>query len=174
MESLRESAKKIRTQLAGKTDMVQKTIITCLILILVAVICIFSNSLSNIQQEYTGARNELGQSIYTNLYELYTECGAAEQPGADMPNTILPGMREHYYAARTLDDAMARCYGSEYQVLTATVRSAINDVFSAYADAYRMGKSTATADEGLEACANSLESILLTRFDKNGIVQPMK
>ncbi len=174
MEYLRESTGKIRRFVREQPLAAQRIAILALALALIAVICIFSGSLANIHSEYAQARNELGISVYSYLNTMYGTYQSAGQPGADLQNSLLPSMRQSYGNAQTLDDAMTRCYGPAYQVLTATVRAAFNDAFSAYESAFRMGKSTSVADNSMEACMNSLESILLTRFDKNNAIIPRK
>lgn len=174
METILESARKVRRVLTSNPAMVQK--IACLILavLLIMTICIFSASLSNMQDAYSSSRNELGERIYSNLYMMYSSYQGALQPGANVQDDILPRMQKYYTAAQTLDDAMAGCFGETYRVLTSTVKSSLNDAFDAYSGAYRMGKSTATAESSMNACMNSLESLLLTRFNAQGAVIPVE
>ena len=105
-----------------------------LVLALIIALCISINMRSNIQKEYTAARNRTGEALYSNLYILKQSFDMTAVPNADVPNVILPQMKEYFIASVTLNNLLGQTYGPKYVVMS---DSDVNDITNAFA-AYEM------------------------------------
>ena len=136
--------------------------ITILALVILLCICIVSRA--HIQSEYADAREEVGQSVYTELYMLCQTFDQVSVPGADVQDGIIPDMREHYLAAQTLNTVLGSAFGSRCAVLTEEELSALDSAFSAYDAAFRTGKSTDDAQAAMQSCVDMVRVILNEKF----------
>lgn len=137
-------------------------------LLLIVLICIFAVSASNIRNEYSQARDSIGQRLYNNLYMLIRTYDGITLAGADAEGTIIPTMKNYYLAAGTLDDALSDAFGEHYRLLSATLDSAMKDAFGAFDAAFAQGRDTGDAMSSMSACVQSLEQLLTARFDSAG------
>ena len=64
------------------------------VVVLVAALCITINMRSHIQNEYTAAKNEIGEQLYTELYMLCQTFDQVTVPGQDVQNGVIPKMKE--------------------------------------------------------------------------------
>lgn len=134
------------------------------ILALVILLCICVASRAHIQSEYAGAREEVGQSVYTELYMLCQTFDQVSVPGADVQDGIIPDMREHYLAAQTLNTVLGSAFGQRYEVLSAEQLAALDGAFEAYDAAFRTGKSTDEAQSAMQSCVDMVRAILNEKF----------
>ena len=130
-------------------------------LLLIVLICIFAVSASNIRNEYSQARDSIGQRLYNNLYMLIRTYDGITLAGADAEGTIIPTMKNYYLAAGTLDDALSDAFGEHYRLLSTTLDSAFDAAFA-------QGRDTGDAMSSMSACVQSLEQLLAARFDSAG------
>lgn len=135
-------------------------------------LCISISCCRNIQQRYTTARNRTGEAVYQNLYMLLRKNDETTLAGADIEDAILPEMREYFFAARALNEAIGDAYGARYSVLTSDQVGAIEKAFSDYEAAFKGGKSITEAQNTMIAALQPVEKILLDRYDSNGLLLP--
>ncbi len=133
-----------------------------LIIILVIMLCINISARTNIQNQYAKARNELSDSIYTELYMMCQTFDQVSVPGVDVQYDLLPGMKECFLAARTLNTALSNGFGEKNSVLSASDESAIENAFEQYDTAFKSGKATDDAQAAMLACTERIRTILNT------------
>ena len=141
------------------------------VIVLLVSFCISVVMRSNIQSEYTQARNEIGEELYTQLYMLCQTFDQVNVPGQDLENVVIPKMKNYYLAAKTLDDVMGNAFGVRYDLLTEENTSAMDRAFEAYDAAFRGGKTTEEAQNAMQSCMNMLRTLLESRF-RDGVLQP--
>jgi len=141
------------------------------VLLLIA-ICISTYNAANIQNEYSSARNEIGDALYSNLSMMIIAYENAGKPGADVEGSILPTMRNYYLAAVALNDAIAHSFGEEYRLLSDGDVAALDAAFTLYDTAFSTGSQTDSAQAHMSDCLVSLQSILSTRFNAQGDLLP--
>ena len=147
-------------------------LIGCAVVILLLVtLCITVVMRSNIQSEYTQARNEIGEELYTQLYMLRQTFDQVSVPGQDIENVVLPLMEDYYLAARTLNEVMGNAFGRRYGVLTQDNMAQIDTAFDAYEAAFRGGKTTEEAQTSMQGCMDMVRTLLDARF-RDGVLQP--
>lgn len=134
------------------------------ILALVILLCISIASRAHIQSEYAAAREEVGQSVYTELYMLCQTFDQVSVPGADVQDGIIPDMREHYLAAQTLNTVLGSAFGSRYVVLSEEQLASLDGAFTAYDTAFSTGKSTDEAQSAMQSCVDMVRAILNEKF----------
>ena len=136
------------------------------LVVLIVALCITAGTKSNIQREYTAARNEIGEQLYAELYMLCQTFDQVGVPGAEIQDVIIPDMREYYLSACTLNEALTAGFGDRYAVLTPDAMTAMDAAFEAYDDAFRTGQSTAAAEESMRQCVQMLRGILDSRYPR--------
>ena len=141
------------------------------IILLLVALCITAVMRSNIQSEYTQARNEIGEEMYTQLYMLCQTFDQVSVPGQDIENVVLPMMEDYYLAAKTLSEVMNNAFGQRYGVLTQDNIIQIDKAFEAYDAAFRGGKSTEEAQTAMQGCMDMIRTLLDARF-RDGVLQP--
>ena len=146
-------------------------VITCAILLiaLIASICISINMRVNMQRDYTSVRRQLGESLYANLAMLAQTFDMASVPNADVRNSILPQMRSYFVASTTLNEALNKCFGPRYRLLTEADVSAINSAFSSYDSAFRSEGPTDLAQADMQVCMTRVRELLNTRFNDGAL-----
>ncbi len=135
-------------------------------LALLIALCISINMRSNIQREYTQARDAAGEALYSNLYILMQTFDMTSVPNTDVQNVILPQMREYYIASVTLNNLITQTYGPRYTVLTETDISNLTAAFTAYETAYRNSAPTDLAQSNMRACMDRIKELLNTRYSQ--------
>ena len=133
---------------------------------LILILCISINMRTHIQREYTAVRNEIGESLYSNLYMLIQTFDMVSVPNADVQNSILPRMREYFVASTTLNDLINRAYGAKYAVLSASEITDVENAFTAYDRAYQNGTSTDLAQTDMQSCVTMIREKLTSRFSE--------
>lgn len=147
-------------------------VIGCAVVILLLVtLCINVVMRANIQSQYTQARNETGEELYTQLYMLCQTFDQVSVPGQDIENVVIPLMEDYYLAAQTLNDVMSNAFGQRYSVLSQDDVSALDSAFNAYDVAFRGGKTTEEAQAAMQNCMNMIRTLLESRF-LDGVIQP--
>lgn len=140
------------------------------VIALLVLLCISVVMRSHIQSEYTRARNEIGEEMYTQLYMLCQTFDQVTVPGQDVQNVVIPTMEDYYLAAQTLNDALINAFGQQYTVLAQESISALDSAFEAYDSAFRGGKTTQEAQNAMQSCMDMVRSILETRF-QDGVLR---
>ena len=136
-----------------------------IVLILIVLTCIFAANANSARNEYTQARDSVGEDLYTSLKMFTRSYDGVTLAGADVQGGILPSMWDYYTAATALDDAVTNAYGQRYQLLDPTTREAIEEAFEAFDDAFAQGDTTTEAVRNMTACVQSVEQLLATRYD---------
>ena len=137
-----------------------------LLIALIIALCISINIRSNIQREYTAARNQAGEALYSNLYILMQTFDMTAVPNTDVRNAILPQMRDYYVASITLNNLLAQTYGSRYAVLTESDINSLTSAFAAYETAYRDNTPTDLAQSNMQTCMNRIRELLNSRYSQ--------
>ena len=140
------------------------------VIALLVLLCISVVMRSHIQSEYTRARNEIGEEMYTQLYMLCQTFDQVTVPGQDVQNVVIPTMEDYYLAAQTLNDALINAFEQQYTVLAQESISALDSAFEAYDSAFRGGKTTQEAQNAMQSCMDMVRSILETRF-RDGVLR---
>lgn len=137
-----------------------------LILVLIIALCISIGMRSNIQKEYTKARNAAGEALYSNLYILMQTFDMTSVPNTDVQNVILPQMRDYFISSVTLNGLITQTYGPRYTVLTDTDISDLTAAFTAYETAYRNNSPTDLAQSNMRTCMERVKELLNTRYSQ--------
>ena len=147
----------------------KKAIVYIAVAVLIALIvalCISINMRSNIQGQYTAARNKAGEALYSNLYILMQTFDMTSVPNTDVENAILPQMRDYFIASVTLNNLITQTYGARYTVLTEGDVNDMTAAFTAYEAAYSNNTSTDLAWSNMRACMDRVKELLNTRYSQ--------
>ena len=144
-----------------------------LLIVLVAALCITNSMRANIQREYTAARNRTGEALYSNLYILKQSFDMTAVPNADVPNVILPQMKEYFIASVTLNNLLGQAYGPKYAVMTDSDVNDLTNAFTAYEAAYRDSTSTDLAESNMRLCMERIRDLVSSRFSE-GELKPAR
>lgn len=139
------------------------------VIVLLVISCISVVMRTNIQRDYTQARNEISEELYTQLYMLCQTFDQVTVPGQDLENVVIPMMSDYYLASQTLSDVMGNAFGRKYTVLSQENIAALDHAFDAYEAAFRGGKTTEEAQQAMQECMNMIRTLLESRF-RDGIV----
>ncbi len=143
----------------------------CIILaVLVIALCISVVMRSNIQSEYSQARNVIGDELYAELYMFTQTFDQVSVAGQDLQNDVIPTMEDYYLAAKTLNDALVNAFGSEFGVLSQAETTSIDDAFDAFYSAFKGGKSTDEAESAMASCIESILTVLDERYPDDVLV----
>ena len=134
------------------------------VILLVVVLCITISSRAHIHREYTNARDEIGEVLYTELYMLCQTFDQVTVPGAEIQDVIIPAMRDCYLSGQSLNTALKNAFGNRYAVLSEDDIAQIDAAFEAYDAAFRSGKPTTDAQAAMQACIDNIRAILLSRY----------
>ena len=137
-----------------------------LIVVLIVALCISIGMRTNIQREYTAARDQAGKALYDNLFILMQTFDSTALPNIDVRNAILPQMRDYYIASVTLNNLLAQTYGSRYAVLSDADISDLTSAFTSYETAYKNNTSTDLARSNMQLCMDRVKELLNTRYSQ--------
>ena len=137
-----------------------------LIVALIIALCISIGMRSNIQREYTAARNQAGEALYSNLYILMQTFDMTSVPNADVRGAILPQMRDYFVASVTVNNLLTTTYGPRYTVLTSGDINDLTDAFKAYETAYANNTSTDLARSNMQLCMDRIRELLNSRYSQ--------
>lgn len=137
-----------------------------LLVVLIVALCISINMRSSMQRKYTAARNRAGEALYSNLYILMQTFDMTAVPNADVPNAILPQMRDYYVASVTLNNLLAQTYGPKYAVLTEADITSLTDAFTGYEAAFANNSPTDLARSNMQLCMDRVRELLNTRYSQ--------
>ncbi len=137
-----------------------------LIVVLIVALCISIGMRTNIQREYTAARDQAGKALYDNLFILMQTFDSTAVPNIDVRNAILPQMRDYYIASVTLNNLLAQTYGSRYAVLSDADISDLTSAFTSYETAYKNNTSTDLARSNMQLCMDRVKELLNTRYSQ--------
>ena len=144
-----------------------------LIAALIAALCISIHARTNMQRRYTGVRDRMGASIYSNLNLMSQTFDMVGVPTADVQYAILPQMRELFYGAVSLNQMLGEAYSDKYMLLSASDIEGIESAFAAYDNAYRTEASTDLAQSNMQTCVNRVRELLSTRY-VSGVLKPTR
>lgn len=131
---------------------------------LLIALCINISMRSHIQNQYAKAREELTDSIYTELYMFCQTFDQISVPGVDVQNELIPQMKNHFLAARTLNAATTKAFGDATAMLSGEDESDIDAAFEQYDAAFRTGKATDSAQNAMLSCVQRIRAALETRY----------
>lgn len=161
----------LKSELRGFSglDARKKAIVIAAVALIVALIialCISIGMRSNIQREYTAARNQAGSALYDNLFILMQTFDSTAVPNIDVRNAILPQMRNYYIASVTLNSLLGQTYGPRYAVLNEADIESLTNAFTAYEAAYQSNTSTDLARADMQLCMDRIKELLNTRYSQ--------
>ena len=136
----------------------------CAVLALLIALCITIIMRTNIQKEYTSARNEIGSELYSQVYMLCQTFDQVDVPGQDLQEGVLPAMRRYYTSAVSLNTAIASAFGSRYELLSVDDVSAFDRAFDAYDAAFRSGRSTDSSRSAMAESVGAARQLLSSRY----------
>lgn len=161
---------KTRAKMPSLRRLTKRQALVCgcviLLIVLISILCISINMRSHIQNEYARVRNEIGESLYSNMYMLMQTFDMSNVPKADMENAILPQMQEYYAASKALNEAIIKAYGEKYRVLSTDNIAAIDEAFEGYETSFRDGTSTDLAKANMQTCMETIRTLLYSRFSE--------
>ena len=137
-----------------------------LIVVLIVALCISINMQANIQRQYTAARNQAGEALYSNLYILMQTFDMTGVPNTDVKNAILPQMRDYFIASVTLNNLIVQTYGPRYTVLTEEDVNNLTAAFTSYDTAFRNNTPADLAQSNMRACMDRVKELLNTRYSQ--------
>ena len=140
---------------------------------ILVITCISINIRSNMQREYSAVRNQVGSSLYSNLYMLTQTFDMTSVPNADIKNAVIPQMKNYFIASATLNDLLVSIYGQRYQVLSEGDVSTLRSAFSAYDAAFRSDAPTDLVQADMQLCMERVKELLNTRYSE-GILRPAR
>ena len=140
--------------------------VLAVIVALIAALCISIGMRSNIQRQYTAARNRAGEALYSNLYILMQTFDMTAVPNADIRGAILPQMRDYYVASITLNNLLAQTYGPRYAVLSESDINSLTSAFTGYEAAYTNNTSTDLAQSNMQLCMDRIKELLNSRYSQ--------
>lgn len=141
-------------------------VVAGLLVALVVVTCLSITIRVDLQREYTGVRDRLGESMYSNLYMLTQTFDMTSVPNADIKNSIIPQMKNYFIAAVTVNEALTNNFGQRYQVLTESDISTLRTAFNAYDAAFRSDAPTDLAQADMASCIQRVRSLLSARYSE--------
>ena len=160
------SAKLPNVSAFSRREKVLLSVAVTLLAVTIAVACISISIRVNMQNEYTAVRNGIGESLYSNLYMLTQTFDMTSVPHADVQNAIIPQMKNYFAASTALNDALVKCFGARYRLLTDADISAINAAFNGYDTAFRSAASTDLARADMQNCVTRVRELLATRYSE--------
>ena len=131
---------------------------------LLIALCINISMRSHIQNQYAKAREELTDSIYTELYMFCQTFDQISVPGVDVQNELIPQMKDHFLAARTLNAAAAKAFGDATALLSGEEETAVDAAFTQYDAAFKTGKATDSAQSAMLSCVQRIRAALEARY----------
>jgi hypothetical protein len=140
--------------------------VAALIVVLIVALCISIGMRTNIQREYTAARDQAGSALYDNLFILMQTFDSTAVPNIDVRNAILPQMRNYYIASITLNNLLQQTYGARYAVLNEEDLNSLTSAFNAYEKAYQDNTSTDLARADMQLCMDRIKELLNTRYSQ--------
>lgn len=143
------------------------------IVALIILLCISINMRAHIQSEYASVRNQIGESLYSNMYMMMQTFDMTSVPNADIQNAIIPQMEDYFVASTTLNDLLSNAYGQKYVVMTSDHVSALQNAFAAYDKAFASGASTDLAYADMQSCMEMVRELLTGRFSE-GVLKPLR
>lgn len=144
-----------------------------LLIVLIVALCISNGMRANIQRDYAAVRNKMGEALYSNLYILKQSFDMTSVPNADVPNAILPQMKEYFIASVTLNNLLGQTYGPKYVVMSDSDVNDITNAFAAYETAFRDNTSTDLAASNMRQCMDRIRELLSSRFSE-GELKPSR
>ena len=142
------------------------SVCAALLAAILIITCISINIRSNMQREYSNVRNQLGSSLYSNLYMLTQTFDMTSVPNADVKNSIIPQMKNYFIAATALNEQVVNNFGQRYQVLTESDISMLRTTFNAYDAAFRSDAPTDLAQADMETCMQRVRELLSSRYSE--------
>ena len=164
MERVREDLRAFSTLSARRKAILIAAL--AVIVALIAALCISIGMRSNIQRQYTAARNRAGEALYSNLYILMQTFDMTAVPNADVRGAILPQMRDYYVASITLNNLLSQTYGPRYAVLSESDINNLTSAFTGYEAAYTNNTSTDLAQSNMQLCMDRVKELLNTRYSQ--------
>lgn len=128
--------------------------------------CISINIRTNMQREYADVRNQIGASLYSDLYMLTQTFDMTSVPNADIKNAVIPQMKNYFIAATALNEQLNNIYGQRYQVLTDSDVSTLRAAFNAYDAAFRSDAPTDLVQADMQICIDRIKELLYTRYSE--------
>ena len=144
-----------------------------LLAVILIITCISINMRANMQRDYSSVRNQIGSSLYSDLYMLTQTFDMTSVPNADVKNAVLPQMKNYFIAATTLNELLTSLYGPRYQLLSEADVGTLRTTFSAYDAAFRSEAPTDLVQADMQLCMDRVKELLNDRFTE-GALRPSR
>lgn len=148
-------------------ETVRRTGILLLVCILLLTSCISVAVCIHQNNEYTDARNDLGERIYTYLYRMVDRYHMSTGDPQDMLSNVLPDMEEWFTVAVELNSYLTATYGRRYTLLSSERIETVNAAFIAAEKSYATGLGLQETESSMDACINGIETLLMQRFKED-------
>ena len=162
---------KIRAHMPAMSELNRRekallSICAALLVAILVITCISINIRSNMQREYSNVRNQLGSSLYSNLYMLTQTFDMTSVPNADIKNAVIPQMKNYFIAATAINEQLSNIYGQRYQVMSEADISTLRTTFSAYDAAFRSDAPTDLVQADMQLCMDRVKELLNARYSE--------
>ena len=141
-------------------------VIAGLVVALIVLTCMAISIRMNMQNEYADIRNQIGESLYSDLYMMAQTFDMTAVPNADVKNVVIPQMKNYFIAATALNEQLTRNFGIRYQVLTDADINTLNTTFSTYETAFRSDSPTDLVQTDMQACMQRVRDLLNSRYSE--------
>ena len=167
---------KIRAHVPALAELTRRekallSICAAMLAAILVITCISINIRTNMQREYSDVRNQIGASLYSDLYMLTQTFDMTSVPNADIKNAVIPQMKNYFIAATALNEQLNNIYGPRYQVLADADVSTLRAAFSAYDAAFRSDAPTDLVQADMQLCMERIKELLNTRYSQ-GVLKP--
>lgn len=147
----------------------EKALLSLCAALLVAILvitCISISVRSGMQREYSDVRNQIGSSLYSNLYMLTQTFDMTTVPNADIKNAVIPQMKNYFISAVALNELLSNVYGQRYQVLSDSDVNTLRTAFNAYDAAFRSDAPTDLVQADMKLCMDRVKELLNSRYSE--------
>ncbi len=140
-------------------------------LMLVMLVVAFSGR-SRMNEQLLETREMMASSIQSDMSRALDSYGGINRKSADLQGDILPTMRQHMYAANSMNKVLTETYGEEYSMIDKELYDSFQAIMEEFDKRLSAGQSTESAKEQLIACMNGMTAELGNRFGADGLLLP--
>lgn len=140
-------------------------------LMLVMLVVAFSGR-NRLNTQLCEAREMMAASIQTDMNQAFSSYDGINRKSADLQGDILPAMRQHMYAANSMNKVLSETFGKEYSMIDKELYDSFQAIMEEFDKQLSAGQSTESAKEQLVACMNGMVAELGNRFGADGLLLP--
>ncbi len=117
-------------------------------------------------------REMMAASIQSDMNKVLQSYDSIDRKSADLGGDILPTMRQHMYAANSMNKVLTETFGEEYSMIDPALYERFQGIMEEFDQLMAAGQSTAAAKESLTTCMTDIEVALGNRFGADGLLLP--